>query len=94
MTSNDLLSLYITIELQSFSLYILSTLNKDSINSASAGLKYFLIGSLASAFILLGIAFFYLLTGLTNFESLYIFLNITDYLSSGALSTQFTTYNL
>ncbi len=94
ITSNDLLSLYVSIELQSFSLYILSTLNKDSINSASAGLKYFLIGSLASAFILLGIAFFYLLTGLTNFESLYIFLNITDYFSSSALMTHFTNYNL
>lgn len=94
MNSNDLLSLYVTIELQSFSLYILSTLNKDSINSASAGLKYFLIGSLASAFILLGIAFIYLLTGLTNFESLYVFLNITDFISSSLFMPNFWTYNM
>jgi NADH:ubiquinone oxidoreductase subunit 2 (subunit N) len=86
MTSNDLLSLYVTIELQSFSLYILSTLNKDSVNSASAGLKYFLIGSLASALILMGIAFFYLLTGLTNFESLYTFINIPDFIYLGFLN--------
>jgi NADH-ubiquinone oxidoreductase chain 2 len=89
MNSNDFLTLYVTIELQSFSLYILSTLNKDSINSASAGLKYFLIGSLASAFILLGIAFIYLLTGLTNFESLYVFLNITDFISSSVFMPTF-----
>lgn len=94
MTSNDLLTLYISIELQSFSLYILATLNKDSINSASAGLKYFLIGSLASAFILIGIAIFYLLTGLTNFESLYIFFNITDYFTSSMLMEFFNDYFL
>lgn len=85
ITSGDLLTLYVAIELQSFSLYILSTLNKDSINSASAGLKYFLVGSLASTFILLGIALIYYSTGLTNFESLFIYFNITDYFSSSVL---------
>jgi NADH-ubiquinone oxidoreductase chain 2 len=78
MSAGDLLTLYIAVETQSFSLYILSTLRKNSVNSASAGLKYFLIGSLASAFILLGIALLYYCVGLTNFENLYTFFEIPD----------------
>jgi NADH-ubiquinone oxidoreductase chain 2 len=76
--AGDLLTLYITVEIQSFSLYILSTLKNDSAKSASAGLKYFLIGSLASTLILLGIALFYYATGLTNFESIFVYYSITD----------------
>jgi NADH-ubiquinone oxidoreductase chain 2 len=76
--AGDLLTLYITVEIQSFSLYILSTLKNDSAKSASAGLKYFLIGSLASTLILLGIALFYYATGLTNFESIFVYFSITD----------------
>jgi NADH-ubiquinone oxidoreductase chain 2 len=76
--AGDFLTLYITIEIQSFSLYILSTLKNDSAKSASAGLKYFLIGSLASTLILLGIALFYYATGLTNFESIFVYYSITD----------------
>jgi NADH-ubiquinone oxidoreductase chain 2 len=64
------LFLYISIELQSFSLYILSSLNKHSIPATGAGLKYFLIGGLASCFILLGIGLIYSSTGLTQFDSL------------------------
>jgi len=83
MNTGDTMMLYIAIELQSFSLYLLSTLKIDSVNSAQAGLRYFLIGSLASTLILLGIALLYYATGLTNFESLYLYLNITDLYSSG-----------
>jgi NADH:ubiquinone oxidoreductase subunit 2 (subunit N) len=83
MNCHDMMLLYIAVETQSFSLYLLSTLKNDSVNSAQAGLRYFLIGSLASTFILLGIALLYYATGLTNFESLYLYLNITDFYSSG-----------
>jgi NADH:ubiquinone oxidoreductase subunit 2 (subunit N) len=79
--AGDLLTLYITVEIQSFSLYILSTLKNNSARSASAGLKYFLIGSLASTLILLGIALFYYATGLTNFESIFVYYSITDWFS-------------
>ena len=83
MNTGDTMMLYIAIELQSFSLYLLSTLKNDSVNSAQAGLRYFLIGSLASTLILLGIALLYYATGLTNFENFYLYLNITDFYSSG-----------
>jgi len=63
--------MYISIELQSFSLYILATLYKDYESSTASGLKYFLLGALSSCFILLGSGLIYTFTGLTNFESIY-----------------------
>src|ERR1700750_799249 len=53
VSSADLVSMYLSIELQSFGLYVLSTLYRDSESSTSAGLKYFLLGGLSSCLILL-----------------------------------------
>src|SRR6266576_1088980 len=55
LSSSDLISMYLSIELQSFGLYILSTLYRDSESSTSAGLKYFLLGGLSSCIILFGL---------------------------------------
>ena len=71
VSSEDLISMYLSIELQSFGLYILSTLYREKESSTSAGLKYFLLGGLSSCLILLGCGIIYSLTGLTNFESIY-----------------------
>lgn len=76
ISCSDLISMYLSIELQSFSLYILSTLYKNSESSTSAGLKYFLLGGLSSCLILFGAGLIYAYTGLTNFESIYSFLSI------------------
>ena len=76
MSISDLISMYLSIELQSFSLYVLSTLYRDSELSTSAGLKYFLLGALASCLILFGAGLLYAYTGLTNFESIYSLLSI------------------
>ena len=76
MSSLDLLSMYLSIELQSFALYILATLNKERLSATSAGLKYFLLGSLSSCFILLGSAIIYNYTGLTQFESINTLMSI------------------
>nr|AYM32762.1 NADH dehydrogenase subunit 2 [Termitomyces sp.] len=70
-SSSDLVSMYLSIELQSFGLYVLSTLYRDSESSTKAGLKYFLLGGLSSGFILLGSGLIYAFTGLTQFESIY-----------------------
>nr|YP_010248544.1 NADH dehydrogenase subunit 2 [Pneumocystis oryctolagi]QTK22308.1 NADH dehydrogenase subunit 2 [Pneumocystis oryctolagi] len=70
--SLHLISLYLGIELQSFSLYILSSLNRSPLTTRS-GLKYFLLGSLSSCFILLGIGIMYSCSGVLSLESLYIF---------------------
>ena len=72
ISSYDLISVYLSIELQSFGLYVLSTLYRDSESSTSAGLKYFLLGGLSSCIILLGTGIIYSYTGTTNLESLYI----------------------
>ena len=79
ISSFDLISLYISIELQSFGLYVLSTLYRDSESSTKAGLKYFLLGGLSSCIILLGCGIVYSYTGLTNFESLYSIISTSNY---------------
>lgn len=78
ISSSDLVSMYLSIELQSFGLYVLSTLFRDSESSTSAGLKYFLLGGLSSCFILLGAGLIYAYTGLTNFESIYSLISVSD----------------
>lgn len=75
ISSSDLISMYLSIELQSFGVYILSTLYRNSESATSAGLKYFLLGSLSSCLILLGSGIIYTYTGLTNLESIYNLLN-------------------
>nr|YP_007476123.1 NADH dehydrogenase subunit 2 [Cantharellus cibarius]AGE93544.1 NADH dehydrogenase subunit 2 [Cantharellus cibarius] len=81
ISSYDLVSMYLSIELQSFALYLLASLYRDSESATSAGLKYFLLGGLSSCFILLGAGLIYAYTGLTNLEALYSLFsvpNITD----------------
>jgi NADH-ubiquinone oxidoreductase chain 2 len=70
--------MYLSIELQSFGVYILSTIFRDSDNATSAGLKYFLLGGLSSCLILLGGGLIYSYTGLTNFESIYSFISASE----------------
>ena len=71
LSCSDLLSMYLSIELQSFGLYLLATLYRDYESATASGLKYFLLGALSSCFILLGAGLIYTFTGLTNFESIY-----------------------
>jgi NADH-ubiquinone oxidoreductase chain 2 len=82
ISSSNLISMYLSIELQSFAVYILSTIYRNSESATSAGLKYFLLGSLASCFILLGSGLIYTFTGLTNLESIYNLISVTGILSS------------
>ena len=73
--SNDLISTFLALELQSLSLYILATSYAPSKEeSTSAGLKYFILGSLSTGFILLGFSLIYGLTGVTDYESLSLIL--------------------
>jgi NADH-ubiquinone oxidoreductase chain 2 len=82
ISSSNLISMYLSIELQSFAVYILSTLYRNSESATTAGLKYFLLGSLASCFILLGSGLIYTFTGLTNLESIYNLISVTEPLSN------------
>lgn len=71
LSSGDLGSIYLCIELQSFSLYIISSIHRNSESSTGSALTYFLLGGLSSCFILLGIALIYANSGLTNLDSIY-----------------------
>lgn len=77
ISSSDLVSMFLSIELQSFAVYILATIYRESESATAAGLKYFLLGSLSSALILLGSSLLYGFTGLTSFEGLYMLCSTT-----------------
>jgi NADH-ubiquinone oxidoreductase chain 2 len=72
VSSSDLLTLFLSIELLSLPLYILATIFRDSEGATSAGLKYLLLGALSSSLILLGSSLLYGLTGVTSFEGVYL----------------------
>jgi NADH-ubiquinone oxidoreductase chain 2 len=78
ISSSDLISMYLSIELQSFAVYLLAAIYRDSESATAAGLKYFLLGGLSSCFILLGAALIYSYTGLTNLESIFNLVLSTD----------------
>jgi NADH-ubiquinone oxidoreductase chain 2 len=78
MSTNDLISIFLAIELQSYGLYILSTIYRNSELSTSGGLIYFLLGGLSSCFILLGTGLLYANSGSTSLDSLYIITSISD----------------
>jgi NADH-ubiquinone oxidoreductase chain 2 len=83
MSTNDLVSIFLSIELQSYGLYILSTIYRNSELSTTGGLIYFLLGGLSSCFILLGTSLLYANSGTTNLDGLYIITSISD-ISGGA----------
>ncbi|MAH88547.1 MAG: NADH-quinone oxidoreductase subunit N [Pelagibacterales bacterium] len=68
VSSNDLIFLYISIELQSLALYVLVALRRGSIKGSEASLKYFILGSIASAVILYGSSMVYSVVGSTNYQ--------------------------
>jgi NADH:ubiquinone oxidoreductase subunit 2 (subunit N) len=72
ISSLNLISLYLSLELQSFTLYILSTSQIRSFRGTSGGMKYFLLGGLSSGFILLGSSLLYAYTGTLNLEHLFM----------------------
>jgi NADH-quinone oxidoreductase subunit N len=73
ISSNDLIMLYISIELQSLALYVLVALKKSSLRASEAALKYFILGSIASAIILYGASMIYAITGETNYDLIKVF---------------------
>ncbi len=70
VSANDLLSLYIGLELQSLSLYVIAAFRRDSVRSSEAGLKYFVLGALSSGMLLYGASLIYGFAGTTSFTEL------------------------
>jgi NADH-quinone oxidoreductase subunit N len=67
ISANDLISLYLGLELQSLALYVLAALRRDDVRSSEAGLKYFVLGALSSGMLLYGASLIYGFTGSTAF---------------------------
>lgn len=78
VSSGDLGSIYLCIELQSYSLYIISAMHRNSELSTGSALTYFLLGGLSSCFILLGIALIYANSGLTNLDGIYTIISDSE----------------
>jgi NADH-ubiquinone oxidoreductase chain 2 len=78
ISSNDLVSIFLSIELQSYGLYLLSTLYRNSELSTTGGLIYFLLGGLSSCFILLGTSLLYANSGTTNLDGIYIITTVSE----------------
>lgn len=95
MSSSDLISVFLSIELQSYGLYILSSIYRNSEKSTSAGLTYFLLGGLSSCFILLGSSLLYVNSGTTNLEAIYLLNSLSDVSQnlSGNLNIIYTDNN-
>jgi NADH-quinone oxidoreductase subunit N len=70
VSAGDLMTLYLGLELQSLSLYICAAIARDSLRSTEAGLKYFVLGALASGLLVYGISLVYGFGGTTNFAAL------------------------
>lgn len=70
VSANDLIALYLGLELQALSLYVVAAINRDSLRSTEAGLKYFVLGALSSGMLLYGASLVYGFTGHTGFDGI------------------------
>jgi NADH-quinone oxidoreductase subunit N len=70
ISAHDFLVFYLSLELQALSLYLLAALKRESVKSGEAGIKYFILGCLASGILLFGISMIYGFSGTTNFKAL------------------------
>jgi NADH-ubiquinone oxidoreductase chain 2 len=93
MSTNDLVSTFLSIELQSYGLYLLSTIQRNSEQATTGGLTYFLLGGLSSCFILLGISLLYTNSGSTNLDGIYVITSLSDIASKiGDVSIIYNSY--
>src|SRR3954466_7728616 len=70
ISANDLITLYVGLELQNLALYVVASFNRDSVRSSEAGLKYFVLGALSSGMLLYGASLIYGFTGTTSFANI------------------------
>ncbi len=70
VSAGDLIALYMGLELQSLSLYVIAAIRRDSVKSTEAGLKYFILGALSSGFLLYGASLTYGFAGTTLFDGI------------------------
>lgn len=76
ISAYDFLTIYLTVELQALSFYVLAASKRSSEFSTEAGLKYFLLGAFSSGLLLFGMAFLYGFTGMIHFSDLFLYLTL------------------
>jgi NADH-quinone oxidoreductase subunit N len=84
ISANDLISLYLGLEMQSLALYVVAAFRRETVRSTEAGLKYFVLGALSSGMLLYGASLVYGFAGTTQFEQLATVLR-GDAVSAGAV---------
>ena len=94
ISTADLVSIFLSIELQSYGLYILSSLYRDSEVSTGSGLTYFLLGGLSSCFILLGSALLYANSGTTSLDNIYVITSMSEINTLPYLTNWYEPYYL
>jgi len=94
ISTADLVSIFLSIELQSYGLYILSSLYRDSEVSTGSGLTYFLLGGLSSCFILLGSALLYANSGTTSLDNIYVITSMSEINTLPHLTNWYEPYYL
>lgn len=85
VSANDLLALYVGLELSSLPLYVLASFSRDSLKSTESGLKYFVLGALASGILLFGASLVYGFAGSTNFDALGTLFKNSHLISKGVV---------
>jgi len=85
ISANDLMALYMGLELLSLPLYVIASIDRDNPRSAEAGLKYFVLGALASGLLLYGASLVYGFTGTTNFDRIAEALSSPQGVSAGVI---------
>ena len=87
ISSSDIVSIFLAIELQSYGLYLISTLYRNSELATSAGLTYFLLGGLSSCFILLGTSLLYANSGTTSLDGFFVITSLSDLIKDNISNT-------
>ncbi|MEQ9638666.1 MAG: NADH-quinone oxidoreductase subunit NuoN [Alphaproteobacteria bacterium] len=86
VSANDLISLYMGIEVQSLALYVVAAFRRESRRSSEAGLKYFVLGALSSGMMLYGCSLIYGFTGTTSFEGIHASIGDIEHAGLGLLA--------
>ena len=85
ISSNDIISMYLGIELQSLALYVVAAIKRDSLASSESGVKYFVLGALSSGILLYGCSLIYGFSGSTNFSEINISISQLENLNLGLI---------
>jgi len=86
VSSGNLLTMYVGLEMQALSLYVMAAFNRDSLRASEAGLKYFVLGALSSGMLLYGMSLVYGFTGTLSFAEIGTVIGAQDHMSAGIVA--------